>query len=163
MAVEGADNLRAAFKELGDMSRAEWKATLRAAVTDSAKVVMNQARQNISVISPGKTEIHRTYKKNWVTAGYAARNIAMKVKIYPRQGRAAAFIGVVKEAFYALSFFELGLPSLGIAKQPWLAPALKSHEADAVEVSGKAIHKRLLAIAKKRAKVEAKRIKGPGE
>lgn len=153
MAVEGADNLRQAFQELGDMNSREWKAILRASVQDSAKAVVAQARQNISSISPGKAESHKTYLGRLVSAGFAARNIAFKTKVYPRQGRAAAFIGVAKEAFYAISFFELGLPSLGIAKQPWLLPALKSKETTVVGTIGTGILKRINAIARKRAKV----------
>lgn len=156
MAVEGADNLRQAFIELGDMNSKEWKSTLRAAVSNPGKQVIARAKQNISKFSPGKAAMHTTYLGRVVGAGFAARNIAMKVKLYPGQGRAAAFIGVAVEAFYALSFFELGLPSRGIPKQPWLAPALESSSDSALKEVGVAMMKRINAIARKRAKVAAK-------
>jgi hypothetical protein len=156
VAVEGVDNLRKAFEELGAMKSSEWKSTLRAAVSDSGKKVIAQATTNIAKISPGKAPFHKTYLGRVVGAGFASRNIKMKIKLDAAKGLARAYIGVVKEAFYALSFFELGVPSLGISKEPWLVPALESQQSSVVATTGEAILKRINAIAKKRSKMSPK-------
>jgi hypothetical protein len=150
VAVEGAENLRKAFAELGDMSSSEWKRTLRAAVSTPAKKVVTQAAANIAKISPGKAESHKTYTGRIVAAGFASRNIRMKIKLDTKRGIATAFIGVVKEAFYAISFFELGVPSRGIARDPWLVPALNGRLKSSVDEVGEAILKCITSIAKKR-------------
>lgn len=150
MAVEGSENLKKAFAELGDMSSAEWRRTLRSAVTTPAKAVVQQATINIRKISPGIAEEHKTYLGRLVAAGFASRNIRMKIKLNLKKGIATAFIGVAKEAFYALSFFELGVPSRRIARDPWLTVALHSKEKVSVEEVGSAILKCLTSIAKRR-------------
>lgn len=155
MAVEGFENLRAALKELGDLSSAEGKSLLRASVAGPGKKVLNKAMANIARISPGKTPLHRTYLGRLVSQGFASRNIKMRVRVDAKRGTAVALIGVVKEAFYALSFFELGLPSRGIARQPWLVPALENQQSTAINDVGASMLKRIKAIAKKRAKLRS--------
>jgi hypothetical protein len=157
VAVEGADELKRAFLELGDMNSSEWKSTLRAAVNAPAKRVIAQAKTNIAKISPGKTPAHRTYLGRIVAAGFAARSIRMKIHVVPRQGRAFAFIGVLKEAFYAISFFEFGLPAKGIPREPWLSTALESQQQSAVSETNKHLLRRIKAIARRRAKASAKK------
>jgi hypothetical protein len=155
VALSGSENLRKAFAELGDMSSSEWKKTLRAAVRTPAKQVVNQAVINIGKISPGKAKEHLTYRNNVVSAGFASRSIRMKIKIDPKKGVTTAFIGVLKEAFYAISFFELGLPSRGIAREPWLVPALNGRVSSSVEEVGEALLKCITSIAKRRARASA--------
>jgi hypothetical protein len=148
--VQGSAALKAALKELGDLSKPEWKSVLRAAVRNPMNAVKRRAQSNITSFSPGKTPVHKTYLGNWRSAGFAARSIAMKVTLNQRTGTATAILGVVKEAFYALSFFELGVPSRGIPRQPWLTPALEASKDDAVRQVGDAMRKRIDSIAKKR-------------
>ncbi len=152
MALSGSENLRKAFAELGDMNSSEWKKTLRAAVRSPGKQVVNQAVINIGKISPGKAQSHTTYKGRIVSAGFASRSIRMKIRIDPKKGVATAFIGVLKEAFYAISFFELGLPSRGIARDPWLTAALNGRVSSSVEEVGAALLKCITSIAKRRAR-----------
>lgn len=148
--AKGSAVLKAALNELGDMSLQEWKSTLRAAVRSPMNAVKKRAQSNITAISPGKTPVHKTYLGNWRSAGFAARSIMMKVKLDIRTGTATAVLGVAKEAFYAISFFELGVPSMGIPRTPWLTSALEASTDTAIREIGDAMRKRIDAIAKKR-------------
>jgi len=138
------------------MSSKEWKSTLRAMVRDPGKRVMKQAQANIAKISPGKALSHKTYKGRAVAAGFASRSIRMRVKIFPQRGISVAVIGVLSEAFYALSFFELGVPSRGIQREPWLSPALAQQQTSIVTDIGAALKKRLLSIARARSRAALK-------
>jgi HK97 gp10 family phage protein len=146
--VKGSAVLSEALKELADMRRPDWKKTLRSAVRDPMVKVQQQARSNIAAISPGKAETHRTYKKRLVTQGFASRSIAMEVIVNPEKGYAVAILGVRPEAFYVLSFFELGTSA--IPRHPWLTPALEQSKDRVVQEAGEAMRKRIDAIAKKR-------------
>lgn len=154
--VVGIQELTAAFKELGDMTSHEWRSTMRASVAAPANRVAKQARANIAAISPGKAESHATYKGRIVAAGFASRSIKTNVRINPRRGYAMARIGVKREAYYALSFFEMGVPSRGIRRSPWLVPALKSQLPVVVNDVNVAMKRRIEQIARKRARVAAK-------
>lgn len=142
--TEGGEEIAAALHQLADQGLAEWKTTLRSAVRDPMRNVMKRAEANIAVLSPGKSELHRTYKGNWVGAGFASRSIRMNVRL-TKQG-SVAVLGVLSEAFYALSFFELGVPSRGIARQPWLTTALEASKEQALREVGAAMRKRIDAI-----------------
>jgi len=146
--VEGAEVLKQALKELGDMKSSDWKSTLRAAVRVPMMRVRKQAIANLSAISPGKTPIHRTYLGREVTAGFAVRSVALVVKLFPAKGVVSAILGVKKEAFYALSFFELGTST--IPRHPWLAPALEASTDSSIKEVGEAMRRRINQIAKKR-------------
>ena len=147
--VQGSAELSKALKDLGNMKLSEWKTTLRAAVRDPMKAVMVQAKANLASISPGKTPVHRTYLGNWVGAGFAARNVLMKVKLIPSRGAVVAILGVAREAFYAVSFFEIGVPSRGIPRNPWLTSAMESSKDKTIREVGAAMRKRIDAIARK--------------
>lgn len=148
--VEGAAELRLALKELGDMQASDWKSTLKTAVRVPMMRVRKQAIANISSISPGKTEIHRTYLGREVTAGFASRSLRVVVRLRAKQGIVSAVLGVLPEAFYALSFFELGTST--IPRQPWLTPALEASSDNAVKEVGAAMRRRIEQIARKRMK-----------
>jgi hypothetical protein len=147
--VQGSAELRKTLEELGDMQSSDWKSTMRAAVRAPMMRVRRRALVNLSAISPGKTPLHKTYLGRMVTAGFAYRNVLLKVKLYPRQGAAVANLGVAKEAFYVLSFFELGTST--IPRHPWLTPALEESTDSAVKEVGVAMRRRIEQIAKKRA------------
>lgn len=146
--VDGAAELRAALNELKNMQSSDWKSTLKSAVRTPMTAVKKQAAQNLSAISPGKTEIHKTYLGRMVTAGFAARNLKLKVKLMPTKGMVTAVLGVVKEAFYVLSFFELG--TAYIMRHPWLTPAMEMSKDRIIKDVADAMRKRIDAIAKKR-------------
>jgi HK97 gp10 family phage protein len=148
-AVQGSAELKKTFQELTNMQSSEWKSTMRAAVRDPMNKVMKRAKANLSRISPGDTPAHTTYLGRLVTAGFAMRSVRMVVRVVARAGRAIATLGVRREAFYVLSFFELGTSK--IPRQPWLTPALEQSTNDAVREVGAAMRKRIIAIARRRA------------
>jgi len=144
--VEGTRELTKKLRELA--SPKEQAATLRAAVREPMKDVMRVARSNISRISPGKRQIHRTYKGRLVTAGFASRNLRMITKMSRDKQMAQSVLGVRKEAFYALQFFELGTAK--IPRQPWLMPAFYQSRNQTLAKVGEAMKKRIERIARKR-------------
>jgi len=144
--VEGTRELSEKLRELA--SPKEQAATLRAAVREPMKDVMRVAQSNISRISPGKRQIHRTYKGRLVTAGFAARNLRMITRMSRDKQMAQSVLGVRKEAFYALQFFELGTAK--IPRQPWLMPAFYQSRNQTLAKVGEVMKKRIERIARKR-------------
>jgi len=144
--VEGTRELTEKLRELA--SPKEQAATLRAAVSEPMRDVMRVARLNIARISPGKRQIHRTYRGRLVTAGFAARNLRMITRMSRDKQMAQSVLGVRKEAFYALQFFELGTAK--IPRQPWLTPAFYQSRDRMLAKVGEAMRKRIERIARKR-------------
>lgn len=144
--VHGTKELTEKLRELA--SPKEQAATLRAAVREPMKDVMRVAQSNISRISPGKRQIHRTYKGRLVTAGFASRNLRMITRMSRDKQMAQSVLGVRKEAFYALQFFELGTAK--IPRQPWLMPAFYQSRNQTLAKVGEAMKKRIERIARKR-------------
>lgn len=145
--VQGTKELSEKLRELA--SPKEQAATLRAAVRTPMRGVMSRAQANIATISPGKRELHRTYKGRLVSAGFASRNLRLIVKMSKDKQMAQAILGVRAEAFYALQFFELGTAK--IPKQPWLIPAFLASRDSNVQGIGEVMRERIERIAKKRA------------
>lgn len=146
--ADGAAVLSKALQELGNMGSKDWKSTMRVAVQVPMQRVKKQAAANLSAISPGKVAQHKTYKGRIVAAGFAARNLVLVVKVNAIQGVAWAMLGVRTEAFYVLSFFELGTSS--IPRHPWLTPAMEASKDSTITEVGSAMRKRIDRIAKKR-------------
>lgn len=144
--VEGTKELTEKLRELA--SPKEQAATLRAAVREPMKDVMRVAQSNIARISPGKRQIHRTYKGRLVTAGFAARSLRMITVMSRDKQMAQSVLGVRKEAFYALQFFELGTAK--IPRQPWLMPAFYQSRNATLKKVGEVMKKRIERIARKR-------------
>lgn len=151
--ILGVENLQAALKEMTALSSSEWRSTMDAAVRKPMKAVMATAKQNIAKISPGKALYHWTYRHRVVAAGFASRSLVMSVHVHPENGVSVANLGVTPEAFYALQFFELGLPSRGIPRTPWLVPALESSQGNSVQAVNDAVTARINKIAAKHANV----------
>jgi HK97 gp10 family phage protein len=142
--LEGVAELRKKLQDLGDP-----KATatvLRAAVREPMKLVMEDAKTNLSKISPGKAFSHLTYLGRRVYAGFALRSVRLVVSY--KNGLARAILGVRKEAFYVLQFFELG--TAHIARQPWLQPAFYKSKDRSLRRLGEVMRDRIERIAKKR-------------
>lgn len=141
---------RDAIEKLRELaSPKEQAAALRASVREPMKQVMQIAQANIAKISPGKRDLHRTYKGRLVSAGFASRNIRLIVVMSKDKQSAWALLGVRKEAFYALQFFELG--TAYISKQPWLLPAFFSSKDRSVQGVAAVLLERIEKIARKRA------------
>lgn len=145
--LHGATELTAALSELRNLNTAAWKAVLRDAVKVPMESVKTQATANLSKVSPGAAQLHKTYTGRIVAAGFAARSVALLVRIFPKTGTARAELGVRKEAFYAISFIEMG--TAFIPRFPWLLPAFQASKDRGVRLVGEAMKARIDAIAKK--------------
>lgn len=148
MYVDGIAVLTKQLRELA--SPKEQAATLRAAVRLPMLDVQKVALVNLAKISPGKREIHRTYKGRLVTAGFAARSTRVIVVMSKDKEMATAILGVRAEAFYALQFFELGTAT--IPRQPWLMPAFYQSRDQVLSKVGATMKERIERIALKRGK-----------
>jgi HK97 gp10 family phage protein len=144
--LEGVAELSAKLRALADPKQQAM--TLRAAVRTPMKKVEKRARANIARISPGKAEMHRTYKGRLVSAGFASRSLRTIVKMSRDKQSASALLGVRREAFYALQFFELG--TAYIPRQPWLVPAFEGMKEQSLREIGIVMRKRIEKIAKQR-------------
>lgn len=145
--LEGYAELSRKLKELADPKAGA--SALRASVSTPMRAVLKKARANIAAISPGRADSHRTYKGRIVGAGFAARSLKVVTKMSKDKASASALLGVKKEAFYAVQFFELG--TAAIPKKPWLVPALLASKDAAIKGVGDTLKKRIEKIAKKRA------------
>lgn len=108
----------------------EQASALRASVRNPMRAVMKRAKVAIGKISPGKRQLHRTYKGRLVSAGFASRNLRVIAVMSKDKQAAWSLLGVRKEAFYALQFHELG--TAYIQRQPWLVPTFYSMKAQSV-------------------------------
>lgn len=144
--LEGVAELVAKLAEMSDPKQGAQ--ALREAARKGMLPVLKAARMNITIVSPGQAAYHWTYKKNLVSQGYAARSVRTDVKMSKDKTVAVARLGVLKEAFYSISFFELGT---GFNHRPWLVPAFESQQSAALRGIGDALKARIERIAKKRA------------
>lgn len=112
------------------------------------KTVLQKARANIAAISPGKAQLHKTYKGRLVSAGFASRSLTTRVMLSRDKTTMYASLGVKKEAFYALQFFELGTAL--IPKKPWLVPAMESSQSQLVAQFAETMRERIMRIARKK-------------
>ncbi len=151
--LEGYADLYKKLELLGDPKANT--ATLKAAVRKPMNDVKKVAQANIAAISPGAADIHKTYKGRLVGAGFAARSLKVVVKTWRNGSSAVASLGVAREAFYAVQFFELG--TAAIPKQPWLVPALESSQSATIKGVGMVLKQRIEKIAKKRAAAGGKK------
>lgn len=146
--IEGLADLTRKLNELA--SPKEQASTLKLAVRTPMKKVFGRARFNLSKISPGKRKLHRTYKGRLVSTGFAMRSLRTITVMSKDKQSAAAVLGVRKEAFYVLQFFELGTAT--IRSQPWLMPAFSSSKALMIQGVADVIRKRVMRIARQKAK-----------
>lgn len=120
--------VRELSRKLDSLARNVRGPVLRKAATAATKPVLDAARGLIPVNKV--EELHRTYKGRLVAPGFAKRSIAAKVTL-SQDGRAVfASMGVKREAFYAVSFVELGTSKM--AAQPWLRPAFEKTQSQAL-------------------------------
>lgn len=145
--IQGTKELSAKLKELA--SPKEQRATLRAAVREPMLDVERKAKVNLTKISPGQTPLHKTYRGRIVSAGFAQRSVRVVVSITKDLTAATAILGVRKEAFYVLQFWELG--TAFIQAVPWLQPAFYQSRDASLKKVGEVMLERITRIAKKRA------------
>lgn len=150
--VEGLADLSKKLEELATSK--EHAAALREAVREPMSWVVGRAEANLSKISPGKTPIHKTYLGRMVTAGFAARSLRLIVRMDKGKTMAQAIIGVRKEAFYVLQFFELGTSR--IPRQPWLLPAFYQSRSEITRIFSDIMRERIEKVARKRGREQRK-------
>jgi HK97 gp10 family phage protein len=145
--LHGVADLMKKLQEIADPKKQV--STLRSASLSAMNIARRRAEQSISVVSPGETLMHRTYRGRLVGQGFASRSVRVKTSVSRDKGRVFAMLGVVREAFYALSFFELG--TARILRRPWLRPAFEESKYQVLATLTDALRKRIDKIAKKKA------------
>ncbi len=115
--IKGLAELEEKLVRLGAETGAK---VLRSAALLSVTPVVREAKLRIPV---GDT-IHRTYKGNIVSPGFAQRSVKKVSRLNKRRGSAKASVGVKREAFYAVSFVEQGTSKMDA--QEWLLPAFRA-------------------------------------
>ena len=121
--LEGARELSRALSRLG--AAAGGKA-LRSAVTQAMLPVVQEARRRIP--ESDDDFLHKTYKGRKVSSGFAKRSIRRRSTISRDKTRATAMVGVLPEAYYAVTHVELGTSKQ--AAQPWLRPSFRAKRRD---------------------------------
>lgn len=137
-------------RKLKDISSSkQQKAQMRGAVKAAMQIAKRAAVKNITAIgvSPGKTASHVTYKGRIVPFGFSSRSINVGTVALNNQTLFVAKLGVKKEAFYAISFMEVGTAT--IAARPWLRPALQSSNVQMQAKLASELLKRLKRVAAK--------------
>lgn len=149
MAIElqGVAELHAKLTRLA--SPKEGAKALRDSVATPMRVVRKVAKQNLGRVSPGIREWHRTYTGRIVQRGFAQRSVVVQTAINRSKTMAWSKLGVRKEAFYAVQFFELGTATIG--RRPWLVPAFESQRSASLRSIGMTLKKHIEKIATSRA------------
>lgn len=129
--IEGARELVAKFRTL---SASVQGATLRKAGRIVGDVVAAAAARNLSAYSSDVNRLHKTYRGRRVAGGFSARSVRSEVRLSRDKSALFVAIGVLKEAFYAVNFVELGVQSRGIPARPWLRPAMESTRAEQIDI-----------------------------
>lgn len=149
MANESLIGVAELTKKLRDItSSKENKKHLKASVRAAINIAAKQARKNIvsSGVSPGDRLWHKTYKGRIVGAGFASRSVKTGGFSERNDTVIVGKLGVKREAFYAVSFMEVGTSS--ISKRPWLVPALKGSQVQMTKKLAMELEKRLRKVAR---------------
>lgn len=89
-------------KKLKALPPALAKKALRSAVSRAATPI----KRRMKSAAPKGTQSHKTYKGRLVAPGFGSRQIVSRSKFYPSTGSAVATIGVRREAFYLIQFYD---------------------------------------------------------
>lgn len=138
--IKGWESLDRKLAELSNPR--EQRKVIRSALNFATTPVVQTARAD----APRGSDGHRTYKGRMVAPGFASRSVRRKVRIIGKS--IVASIGVAKEAFYAVQFFERGTKH--IDADPWLEPALEKNRDKAIERFGRKMRERIEKIKRKR-------------
>lgn len=137
--LRGLNELDRKLAELGAKTGAR---VLRASARAALLPVLKDAKATI----PEGDAPHYTYKRRLVAPGFAKRSLRRITKI--ERGRVVALLGVAKEAFYAVHFWEYGTPR--IPRAPWLGMTLERNADEVTRLIGHEVRKRILKVAKKK-------------
>lgn len=97
---------------------------LRSAVRTGIK----PAKQRAQELIPVGIDAHRTYKGRLVAPGFAKRSIRTITVVRSDKKAVSALLGVRKEAFYAVTFVEVGTSKM--PAKAWLRPAMKGTQSE---------------------------------
>lgn len=137
--LKGAAELDRQLQELGAVGAVK---VMRPAVREALKPALTKAQSTVPVGSVP----HRTYKGRLVAPGYASRSLRIAVSVLRDRSAVIGRLGVLKEAFYAVQFIELGTAK--IPRRPWLRPAFEATISQQLETLSRALKKRIDKIAR---------------
>ncbi len=123
---------------------------LRGTVKAALEIAEHRAR---SLIPQGE-EPHKTYRGRLVSPGYAVSTLHIEMRLDKRTGSAVASLGVGREAFYAVSFVELGTSFQ--AARPWLRPAFEDSQDAMLKEIGAQMKARIDKIARRKSATRRK-------
>jgi len=126
VAKESIEGLKELSKQLSELGKSVGSKALRSAAMYAAKATLDDAKASI----PKGKKPHKTYKGRLVAPGFASRNLIRRSKLSKDKRNVRVSIGVKKEAYYALSFIELGTKH--IPKRPWLSKAFEKNKNEMV-------------------------------
>jgi len=119
MPIKGHRELSAQLSKLG---KAAGGKALRSGAM-SAMLPALRAAQAAAPVRAGDSGLKRTYKGRLVAPGFASRNVKRRSFMSYDKRTVWVSLGMAKEAFYAVSFIELGTSTY--ARKPWLEPAFR--------------------------------------
>jgi len=144
--LEGVADLMAKLRALQLLDDGK---ALRAGARAASKVVVDAATARAPV---GKVA-HKTYKGRMVLPGFTKRSVRFVTQISGDKQKVSASVGVRAEAFYSLSFVEVGTSKM--PARPWLRPAFESTLQQQTDAMADALRKFIERTIKKRAKFMA--------
>ncbi len=137
--LEGFNELSKKLSALGEKVGSKY---LRQSLMAAALPVVKAAKADV----PKGNKEHKTYKGRLVGGGFAARNIAKRSSLSRDKRTAYVRIGVKREAYYAISFLELGTKYQ--PKRPWLTKALEQQQRAVIRRLGDRLRKKIEQVAK---------------
>jgi HK97 gp10 family phage protein len=108
---------------------------------------MKDTKKTAESLIPVGIDPHKTYKGRLVAPGFAKRSIRVVSRLDKKRGSAYAVLGVLAEAFYAVSFVELGTSKM--VAQPWLRPAFAASKDPNIRKIAEGMREWIIGIAKK--------------
>lgn len=140
------EGLKELTKQLSALGKAAGSKALRSATMFAMTPVVKEAKENV----PTAKNAHFTHKRRLVAPGFAARSV-IKRSILSRDKKTVwVSVGVKSEAYYAVNFIELGVPSRKIPKRPWLSRAMEKKQKVVTDRLGSQLKKKIKAAIKKR-------------
>lgn len=131
-------------KKLTQMRGALAAKELRGVSKDALEEAEHVARARI----PQGTVPHKTYKGRIVSPRFAVSSLHIETFVNKAKGTAVAILGVVREAFYASLFVELGTSKM--PARPWLRPSFEQSKDPMLRRLADSLRARVEKIAKKR-------------
>jgi HK97 gp10 family phage protein len=100
------------LKELSDKLTRLETATAIKALRSAAFAATTLTKKKMEAAAPKGKKVHRTYKGRLVAPGFLSRSVIRKTRVDKRTGKVSVSIGVKREAFYGVTFFDKGAGKL---------------------------------------------------